>query len=35
MNEEAPLVNLPEIPQTKIDGIMGDNVARMMGWIDG
>jgi predicted TIM-barrel fold metal-dependent hydrolase len=33
VNEEAPLVQLPEIPQAKIDGIMGDNVARMMGWI--
>jgi predicted TIM-barrel fold metal-dependent hydrolase len=31
VNEEAPLVNLPEIPQTKIDGIMGDNVARVLG----
>jgi predicted TIM-barrel fold metal-dependent hydrolase len=33
VNEEAPLVQVPEIPQAKIDGIMGDNVARMMGWI--
>jgi hypothetical protein len=23
----------PGDPQTKIDGIMGDNIARMMGWI--
>jgi len=31
VNEEAPLVHLPEIPQAKIDGIMGDNVARLLG----
>ena len=35
VNEEAAVVRLPEIPQAKIDGIMGDNVARMMGWIAG
>jgi predicted TIM-barrel fold metal-dependent hydrolase len=33
VHEEAPLVHLPEMPQAKIDGVMGDNVARMMGWI--
>ena len=31
VNEEAPLVHLPEILQEKLDGIMGDNVARMLG----
>jgi predicted TIM-barrel fold metal-dependent hydrolase len=30
VNEEAPLVHLPEIPQEKLDGIMGDNVTRML-----
>jgi predicted TIM-barrel fold metal-dependent hydrolase len=30
VNEEAPLVHLPEIPQEKLDGIMGDNVARIL-----
>ena len=31
VNEEAALVNLPKIPQAKIEGIMGDNVARVLG----
>lgn len=34
VNEEALLVHLPEIPQEKLDGIMGDNVARMLGLLD-
>jgi predicted TIM-barrel fold metal-dependent hydrolase len=31
VNEEAEFLGLPEIPQAKLDGIMGDNVARVLG----
>lgn len=31
VNEEAAACSLPPIPQGKLDGIMGDNVARLLG----
>jgi predicted TIM-barrel fold metal-dependent hydrolase len=34
VNEEADAVRLPPIPPEKIAGIMGDNVARLLGLID-
>jgi predicted TIM-barrel fold metal-dependent hydrolase len=33
VNEEAEPLGLPPIPQHKIDGIMGDNLARVLGLI--
>lgn len=34
VNEEAAACSLPPIPQGKLDGIMGDNVARLLGLLD-
>ena len=31
VNDEAPALGLPPIPQSKLDGIMGDNMARVLG----
>ena len=34
MNEEADACAMPPIPQAKIDGILGDNFARLIGLLD-
>ncbi|WNM28865.1 amidohydrolase family protein [Demequina capsici] len=34
VNEEAAPLGLPEIPQHKIDGVMGDNFARLVGLME-
>ena len=34
VNEEADALGLPPIPQHKLDGIMGDNLARVLGLIE-
>ena len=31
VNEEAEMLNMQPIPQVKLDGIMGDNVAKVLG----
>jgi hypothetical protein len=33
VNEEAGPLGLPPIPQHKIDGVLGDNVARVLGLV--
>jgi hypothetical protein len=33
VNEEAAAVQLPPIPQGKLDGIAGDNFGRLLGLI--
>jgi hypothetical protein len=34
VNEEAAACALPPIPQAKIDGILGDHVARVLGILE-
>lgn len=34
VNEEAPVLGLPPIPQHKVDGILGDHFARLVGLLD-
>jgi hypothetical protein len=34
VNEEAAPAGMPPIPQEKIDGILGDHYARVLGLID-
>ncbi|MEP7060328.1 MAG: amidohydrolase family protein [Actinomycetota bacterium] len=35
VNQEAGVLQMPPIPQEKLDGIMGENVARLLGLIQG
>ena len=34
-NEESDACGLPAIPEQKIEGILGDNFARLMGLLEG
>lgn len=33
VNEQAERLGTAPVPQAKLDGLMGDNFARMMGWL--